>query len=706
MIETRKLGKAIKSRLPLSDWKFWSIIFLFALFFLILIIFSGVDGQLHLPWLMADNSYYYSILLTSQGERPYVDFQPRYTPGLFYLNAAAFKLLGTRMSVVRWGVAIFWLIDLAGLYLVARFFMPRKFAMMAPVLALLWGPLDRWVPWASWYSIPAAIFSLYFMTRYIKTYRTHNFFFAALLGGISFFFKQSTGAYTMIFLLVSFGFCGARKDAFDNGRYSYSKESKSILTLRIACISFGCFLFPLMLMRNDIVARHIFLHLAPIASLGIFLIVFILRNRQADSGAPLTSPTISSFCVPLILAGIAFLGVTILWFLAAAEGIGFVDLTKYLLMLRRPEFISTGSELNLTPDISAATFIPTIFCLSIALIGWILFSRKKASVRVASIATILITEIAALFFFPDLAKHLKSEVLHTSVWMVLALHVVTLSYLCVRMLSGKRKDDTSADFFPFVVMLIFNNFFFLQLFPLNSPSHVLWATNPWFILVAWIAYMLYRRMPELDSGRVKATSHKCLRYAFAVVPVMLYFCFSPILNITIQLAEFGILIRQDGVVPPSGAASASIYEPEGKFEIVFRPYKLAEPGLERVDVRLRAEFAYGLNHVVNYLRKRTGPNDYIFGPNLNFINYAADRPSPLSENYFFPGWVSKREEVEMMREVDLLKPRYVVFYATTESTDVLSYYRFRVYFPLFARYLESSYVVEEQIGPFGIARRL
>lgn len=104
--------------------------------------------------------------------------------------------------------------------------------------------------------------------------------------------------------------------------------------------------------------------------------------------------------------------------------------------------------------------------------------------------------------------------------------------------------------------------------------------------------------------------------------------------------------------------------------------------------------------------KRTGPNDYIFGPNLNFINYAADISSPLNENYFFPGWVTKREEAEMMREVGLLKPRYVIFYAATESTDVLSYNRFRTYFPLFARYLESGYVVEKQIGPFGIARRL
>jgi hypothetical protein len=274
------------------------------------------------------------------------------------------------------------------------------------------------------------------------------------------------------------------------------------------------------------------------------------------------------------------------------------------------------------------------------------------------------------------------------------------------MLSGKRRDDASAGLFPFVVMLIFNNFFFLQLFPLNSPSHVLWATNSWFVLAAWIAYILYRRMPELDSGRVKATFHKCLRYAFAVVPLMLYFCFSPIFSITVQLAQFGILIRQDGVLPSSASASASIDEPKGKFEIVFRPNKLAQPGLERVDVRLRAEFAYGLNHVISYLKKRTDPNDYVFGPNLNFINYAADIPSPLSENYFFPGWVSKREEAEMMLEVDLLKPRYVIFYVTTESTDVMSYYRFRVYFPVFARYLESTYVVEKQVGPFSIARRL
>jgi hypothetical protein len=706
MIEARESGMAIKRLLQMNDWKSWSIVFFFALFFIILIIFSRVDAQLHLPWLMADNSYYYSILLTSQGERPYVDFQPRYTPGMFYLNAAIFKLLGPRMSFVRWGVAIFWLIDLVGLYLVARHFMPRKFAMIAPALALAWGPLDRWVPWASWYSIPPAIFSLYFMIRYIKSGRMRNFFFAALLGGISFFFKQSTGAYAMIFLLVSFGFCGAKGRAFDGSLYSHPNDSKSILTLRIACISFGCFLFPLILMRSEIAVRHVFLHLIPIMSLGIFLIVHVLKNHRTDSNDDLKRVGLGAFCVPLILAGITFLGVTLFWFPVAAEGIGFVDLAKYLLMLRRPEFISAGSELNLTPEISAGTFVPTIICLSIGLIGWILFSRKSVLVRVVTVAAILIVEIGALSILPNVRTHLISEVLHTSAWMVLAMHVVTLSYLWTKMVSGRRKDDVSESLTPFVVMLIFNNFFFLQLFPLNSPTHVLWATNSGFVLAAWFAYMIYRCLPQLDSGRLKATFRKCFRYAFAVTPVMLYFYSSPIFNITVQLAKVGIMIRRDGVNLPSSAVAAGINDPNKKFIFLFQPNKLAEPGIERVDIRLRAEFAYGLNHVISYLKERTGPNDYVFGPNLNFLNYAAEIPSPLSENYFFPGWVSRREEVEMMREIDLLKPRYVIFYTATESIDVLSYNRFRIYFPLFARYLESNYVVEKQIGTFGIARRL
>lgn len=675
----------------------------FAFFFAVLLFFSRLELQLSQSWYMADSSYYYSILLSSQGERPYTDFQPRYTPGLFYLNAVIFNLFGTRMSFVRWGVAAFWFMDLVGLYLVARFFMPRKFAAVSPILGLLWGPLDFGVPWASWYSIPPAIFSLFFMLKYIESGRDRNLLWAGIAAGISFFFKQSTGAFTMIFLAVAYIFCGG---ASLKSRAPAATESKAVLALRILGVISGCFIFPLLLMWNYAgPTRDKLFNLAPLASLGVFLIALIARGHRKEKVEAAGYANFWRFLAPPALAGATFLGVTLLWFPAAAAGIGAVDLIKYLLMLKRPDFVFVGSALDLTPSASAQTFAPVFFFLSLSLMGGILLMRARLWLRLLLAAGLVAIEVAALIIRPAFAEYLFARLSETSAWMVFTLHFGVLAYLAAKAFSRKRAAGQFRNLSPLIAVLIFCDFFFLQLFPLNSPIHLRWATNAWFVLAAWAAYAFYKRLPSIEAGKVKTTLHKCVRYAFAVVPISLYFAFGALFMFLPRAFNIGFFLQLNKPDQFRSESLVSLIKARPRVHVIFRPKKLVRPALERVDVKLPERFAGALEEVVKYIEERTRPNDFVFGPNLNFINFATGRPSPLSENYFFPGWVNRREEVEMMKLVDLTQPRYVIFFAGDDSTDVMGYARFRIYYPYMAKYLESSYVVEKTIGPFTISRR-
>lgn len=688
-----------------KNWKCWAIVCIFILFFALLLFFSRRESNLHKPSNLGDSSYYYSILLTSQGYRPYVDFEPRYSPGLFYLNALIFKAFGIRMSFVRLGVALFWMLDLVGLYLVARFLMPRRFAVLPPLLGLLWGPLDLMMPWASWYSIPPAIFSLYFTLAYIRERKAQSLFLAGVAAGISFFFKQSTGVYAMMFIAVAYALI---YDPLKNGSAAEAREPsqpKSVLILRVIAVFFGCFVFPILLMRSNAGSREIVFHLAPLATLGTFLLVLIVRSHVKAEASHAGGEGLRAFLAPPALAGAGFFGVAILWFPIAAPGIGVVELVKYLFMLNRSLFVSIGVTHDFTPRASMSTFAPVLLLLSVSVAGVILMLRARPWLRLALAAGLISGEVAVLMAFPELREYFSRQMPQTSASMVLVLHFAALAYLAYKSFSKRLSQEEPADLFPLIAVLVFCNFFFLQLFPLNSMIHMQWAVNSWFVAAAWMAYALYKCIPEPVSGRAMSILRGSVGFALTAAPIFLYFAYGSLLALVPQVCDVGILLPKDKQVPREERSVFAKIKDLPQAKIIVRPKKLARPDLERVDVYLPVWYSQMLEDTVEYLTERTGPDEFIFGPNLNFINFVAARPSPLSENYFFPAWVTRKEEAEKLALLDLRQPTYVIFYTGLDSADILGYPRFRAYYPRIAAYLESNYDLEKTIGLFAIARR-
>lgn len=95
-----------------------------------------------------------------RGDVPHRDFVALWSGGLDYLNAAAFRVLGTRLTTLRTTVAVAWLMGLAAMFAAARRMLPAWGAACLTVCAAVWTlPLSPH-PLPSWYTLFLALFGV------------------------------------------------------------------------------------------------------------------------------------------------------------------------------------------------------------------------------------------------------------------------------------------------------------------------------------------------------------------------------------------------------------------------------------------------------------------------------------------------------------------------------------------------------------------
>ena len=95
-----------------------------------------------------------------RGDVPHRDFVALWSGGLDYLNAAAFRALGTRLTTLRTTVAVAWLLGLSAMFAAARRMLPAWGAACLTVCAAVWTlPLSPH-PLPSWYTLFLALFGV------------------------------------------------------------------------------------------------------------------------------------------------------------------------------------------------------------------------------------------------------------------------------------------------------------------------------------------------------------------------------------------------------------------------------------------------------------------------------------------------------------------------------------------------------------------
>lgn len=129
-----------------------------------------------------------------EGELPHRDFDDPYTGGLSFLHAAAFRIVGLRLTSLRLVLLVFSLGFVAAVYRIAARAGPPAAAALATLLCVAWTVPNYFASLPSWYNEFFAVFGILALDRFLASDRRRWLFVAGLCGGASFAVK-SVGLY-------------------------------------------------------------------------------------------------------------------------------------------------------------------------------------------------------------------------------------------------------------------------------------------------------------------------------------------------------------------------------------------------------------------------------------------------------------------------------------------------------------------------------
>jgi hypothetical protein len=208
-----------------------------------------------------------SAELVLEGQLPHRDYHEGYTGGLTYLNALAFRFLGTTSVSMRYALFIFFLAWLPAVYYAGRQFVPPPVASALVFLAVAWGVPNYSGAAPSWYNLFFATFGLAALLRYVEVQRPHWLIVGGMCGGISFLFKQ-VGMFFIAAALLFLLFREQVANTDDWGRGRGSRLYTIFLCLTI--LLYEAFVFNLILKRlNSVSLLYFFL---PAALLGALML--------------------------------------------------------------------------------------------------------------------------------------------------------------------------------------------------------------------------------------------------------------------------------------------------------------------------------------------------------------------------------------------------------------------------------------------------
>ena len=123
------------------------------------------------------------------GQLPHRDFDELYTGGLAWVNAAAFRLLGTSLWTTRLVLFVVFIAWVPAVYYSASRLARPLAAGGITLLAVAWSLPNYIAAMASWYCLFLATFGLAALFRYLEDDRDRWLVLAGLAGGLSFLVK-------------------------------------------------------------------------------------------------------------------------------------------------------------------------------------------------------------------------------------------------------------------------------------------------------------------------------------------------------------------------------------------------------------------------------------------------------------------------------------------------------------------------------------
>lgn len=219
-----------------------------------------------MPW--DDGALGHAAERVLRGEMPHHDFDDIYTGGLTYLNAAAFKLLGTSLWTLRVVLLLFVVAWVPAVYYIASRFVRPAAAGLVTLLAVAWSVPNYPAAMPSWYNLFFATFGAAALLRYLEDGRRRWLALAGLAGGASFLMKL-VGLYyvagALLFLVYQ-----AHAESRDSGKASARRSAGYAVFVSTALAIFVAML--LTLVRHQLHAPEVAHFVLPGALVAALLV--------------------------------------------------------------------------------------------------------------------------------------------------------------------------------------------------------------------------------------------------------------------------------------------------------------------------------------------------------------------------------------------------------------------------------------------------
>lgn len=280
--------------------------------FLVVWLFSAFYLGLNLNrgWVPADDGLLgQSAERVLHGELPHRDFDEPYTGGLAYLDAAAFRLFGVNLMVLRWVLFAFFLLWVPAVFAIARELCSSWPAAGLTLLSVAWSVPNYPAAMPSWYCLFFATFGVLILLRHLRSPHPAWLFAAGLCGCFSFLMKTPGIFYVAGVLLFLVFHEQSQSRLLD----PQSPSRGSFLYFAFVAISLAIFLFLLArtVMPNRGATEFVHFMIPPVA----LSVLLIARERSPfRSGArirfrrlfALVLPFLAGTALPLLLLALLY----------------------------------------------------------------------------------------------------------------------------------------------------------------------------------------------------------------------------------------------------------------------------------------------------------------------------------------------------------------------------------------------------------------
>ncbi len=617
---------------------------------------------------LTDEGYFLALAdRVRGGELPYRDFDTYYTPGIFYLYAAALDLFGPSILTVRDLMAGVRTACALLLYGLTRRLAPPPFAVLPFLLIAVVDPIPVFPePHPAWFGLLLTLATMETIARHRASGWWGWLAGAGAAAGLAYLFKQNVGAFAA---LAVGGYLLLRDR--EGGRLMMAIRAAFVLGVGTAMA---------LLLRpafSPLIAATVWLP-------GIVMLAVLFSRGQDRVGVTNCWTGVRPVLVEGALVGAAFVAVTLLWLvpLTLALGpratpfglfVGAVNQGALILPLEPPPraarelaLISIWLPLALAAlgravarhpsSASSAAWTTRFSPLRRPLIGALSLSLVVPWLPTVSGPRETLAEDPSFFPWLDwLDARFGTLYVYLpglAAWAGLA----TLVPMLWRPASGKPERIGQREPTDLVCWyLLVGTLALLALYPRSDTLHAMFAGPPLFVVGAWALHRFWRRL----SGGLGWAPGMAVFAALLVVPVAAVAPHAYWRYVTIIHAD------PRSPTPP--------------------PY--IPLGLERAPVLAPRHIADNIRGAVEFVRAGTPPGDPFFAyPAVPMFNFLADRPNPTRFNHFFPGALTPDDLNNAIERLETSRPRYVlwdhggvVYWHTEPANRRMSEYIWRCY---------------------------